>query len=115
MHRGLGEQWDNTAVAVVTEFGRTVRVNGTRGTDHGTATAALLLGGAINGGKIVTDWPGLANSNLYANRDLYPTIDLRSLFKSLLIEHLDLSPAFVNSEVFPDSTAVKPMKELILS
>ena len=110
---GLGESWDRTAVAIVTEFGRTVRVNGTRGTDHGTATAALLAGGAINGGKIIADWPGLAENNLHAGRDLMPTSDIRSLFKGVLEEHLNLSPASIESKVFPDSGSVVPMENLV--
>ncbi len=115
LHRGLGKHWDKTAVAVVTEFGRTVRVNGTRGTDHGTASAALLLGGAVDGGRVIADWPGLGNSNLYADRDLHPTTDLRSLFKGLLVEHLDLEPSFVNLDVFPGSESAKPLRDLFLS
>lgn len=111
----LGDRWNNTIVAVVTEFGRTVRVNGTRGTDHGTATAALLVGGALNGGSVIADWPGLGNNDLYAGRDLMPTIDVRSLFKGVLSDHLDLPSAFIEREVFPDSIAAKPMRDLISS
>ncbi|MBT8078468.1 MAG: DUF1501 domain-containing protein [Gammaproteobacteria bacterium] len=110
---GLGSYWSNTAVLVVTEFGRTARVNGTRGTDHGTATAALLLGGAVSGGRIVADWLGLANRDLYAGRDLYPTTDMRSLFKGVLIEHLGLDDAFVERDVFPESGNAKPLTGLI--
>jgi uncharacterized protein (DUF1501 family) len=110
---GMGGRWSETVVAVVTEFGRTVKVNGTRGTDHGTATVALLLGGAVNGGKIVTDWPGLSNNNLYEGRDLRPTTDTRSLFKAVLIEHLELPEEFVEREVFPNSSSAKPLQGLI--
>ena len=113
LRSGLGETWNETVVAVVTEFGRTVQVNGTRGTDHGTGTAALLLGGAVNGGRVVADWPGLSKNNLYAGRDLMPTTDLRSVFKSVLIEHLRLDAAFVDRKVFPDSAIAKPLSELI--
>ena len=112
---GLGESWEQTVIAVVTEFGRTVRVNGTRGTDHGTATAALLMGGAVNGGKVISDWPGLGKSDLYAGRDLLPTTDIRSLFKGVLTDHLDLSLAFIEREVFPDSTIARPLQDLISS
>jgi len=112
---GLGESWEQTVIAVVTEFGRTVRVNGTRGTDHGTATAALLMGGAVDGGKVITDWPGLGKSDLYAGRDLLPTTDIRSLFKGVLTDHLDLSLAFIEREVFPDSTIARPLQDLISS
>ena len=111
----LGDAWDNTVVAVVTEFGRTAHVNGTRGTDHGTATAALLLGGAVNGGRVIADWPGLRNGDLYKGRDLRPTTDIRSLFKGILAEHLELDDAFVENEVFPDSRGARPLTKLIRS
>jgi len=110
---GLGENWDRTVVAVVTEFGRTVHVNGTRGTDHGTGAAALLMGGAVAGGKIITDWPGLRKNDLYAGRDLLPTTDLRSLFKTVLADHLELPADFIESEVFPESGAARPLENLI--
>ena len=110
---GLGTAWTNTVVAVVTEFGRTVRVNGTRGTDHGTATAAMLLGGAVNGGRVVADWPGLRQADLFEERDLMPTTDLRSLFKAVLGDHLDLPPSFIDSVVFPESAAARPLTDLI--
>ena len=115
MRKQLGSAWSNTVVAVVTEFGRTVKVNGTRGTDHGTATAALLLGGAVSGGRIVADWPGLATSNLYEGRDLYPTADIRSIFKGVLWEHLRISPEYLDSEVFPDSSSAPLTEGLIRS
>jgi len=113
LRNGMGAQWSNTVVAVVTEFGRTVHVNGTRGTDHGTATAALLLGGAVDGGRVITDWPGLAQKDLYEGRDLQPTADIRSLFKGLLSEHLDLDPEFLERNVFPDSASAAIMRDLI--
>lgn len=113
LREGLGDTWANTAVVVVTEFGRTVHVNGTRGTDHGTATAAALLGGAIEGGRVVADWPGLAKRNLYAERDLQPTTDLRSVFKAVLEQHLGLSPGFVEQIVFPDSNTARTLQDLI--
>lgn len=109
----LGDRWAQTVVTVVTEFGRTVRVNGTRGTDHGTGTAAIVLGGAVNGGKVITDWPGLNERDLYAGRDLMPTSDVRSLFKGVLMDHLGLTPAFLEKTVFPDSAAARPMRDLI--
>jgi len=113
LRKELGPVWDDTIVMVVTEFGRTVKVNGTRGTDHGTATAALLLGGAVNGGKVMADWPGLANRDLYEGRDLNPTTDIRSLFKGVLEEHMRLPGSFVESDVFPDSAAVKPFRGVV--
>ena len=111
LRKGLGDSWQHTVIAVVTEFGRTVRVNGTRGTDHGTGTAALLLGGAVNGGRVVTDWPGLGT--LYENRDLSPTTDLRSVFKSVLLDHLAIAPAIVERSVFPDSAEARTVPDLI--
>jgi uncharacterized protein (DUF1501 family) len=110
---GLGSAWENSVIAVVTEFGRTVRVNGTRGTDHGTATAAILAGGAVRGGKVLADWPGLAANDLFEGRDLRPTTDIRSLFKSVLLEHLGLAPGFVEDTVFPDSRPAAPLRYLI--
>lgn len=112
LRSGLGETWSHTAVAVVTEFGRTVAVNGTRGTDHGTASAALLLGGGVNGGEVTTDWPGLERRALYEGRDLRPTMDLRSAFKTVLTEHLEVPERHVEREVFPDSGAAAPVAGL---
>ena len=110
LRKELGPAWSDTVVVVVTEFGRTVKVNGTRGTDHGTATAALLVGGAVNGGRVVADWPGLATKNLYEGRDLYPTTDIRSIFKGILWEHLQIAPEYLDESVFPGSTSA-PMAE----
>ena len=113
LQSGLGSAWDSTVVAICTEFGRTVNVNGTRGTDHGTATAAVLVGGAVNGGKVIADWPGLADHNLYAGRDLKPTIDIRSLFKGLLEEHLEVPRGTLERQVFPDSELARPLRNLV--
>ena len=77
----MGPAWRETVVILVTEFGRTARINGTDGTDHGTATVALLAGGALKGGRVIADWPGLKTANLYENRDLKPTTDLRAVLK----------------------------------
>ena len=110
---GLGTAWSNTVVAVVTEFGRTVHVNGTRGTDHGTATATILLGGAVDGGRVVADWPGLRSADLYQGRDLMPTTDVRSVFKGVLADHLQLAEAFIDDTVFPGSAAARPLRGLI--
>jgi uncharacterized protein (DUF1501 family) len=109
----LGDTWSKTIVAVVTEFGRTVAVNGTRGTDHGTGSAAIIVGGAVNGGRVVADWPGLGKSDLYDGRDLQPTTDMRGLFKGILADHFDLPDNLLNTEVFPDSTAAPVMQDLI--
>lgn len=111
----LGDIWNKTVVAVVTEFGRTVRVNGTRGTDHGTATAAILTGGAVDGGKVIADWPGLADGDLYQSRDLQATADIRSLFKGVLADHFLLPSALINDSVFPDSSDAPVMRDLIRS
>ena len=113
LRKGLGTTWSDTVVAVVTEFGRTVPVNGTRGTDHGTASAAILLGGAVDGGRVIADWPGLSKSDLYQERDLMPTTDMRGLFKGILIEHLGLSSTLVERSVFPDSQTAKPVLDLV--
>ena len=104
---GLAAHWTNTVVAVVTEFGRTVRPNGTRGTDHGTGGAALVLGGGVAGGRVIADWPGLRDRALYQGRDLAPTLDLRALFKSILVAHLGFDAAGVEARVFPDSGAAR--------
>ena len=110
---GLGPAWNDTAVLLATEFGRTVAENGTRGTDHGTATAAYLVGGAVKGGRVVADWPGLSPQKLYENRDLRPTLDLRAVMKGLLAEHLDIPERALDGSVFPGSTAARPLKGLL--
>lgn len=110
LREGLGEAWARTAVLVATEFGRTVRVNGTGGTDHGTAGLALILGGAVAGGRVLAHWPGLAE--LFENRDLAPTMDLRSLAKGLLRDHLRL-PAAALAEAFPGSAEAAPQAGLL--
>ena len=76
---GLGAAWAQTVVLVATEFGRTAAANGTGGTDHGTGAAAMLVGGAVQGGRVVADWPGLAPANLLEGRDLRPTLALDAL------------------------------------
>jgi uncharacterized protein (DUF1501 family) len=106
------DAWARTAVVVVTEFGRTVAVNGTRGTDHGTATCAFLLGGAIKGGRVITDWPSLAPQSLHERRDLRATIDMRSMLKGVLASHLDVRERDLESSVFPDSRAARPIEGL---
>jgi uncharacterized protein (DUF1501 family) len=106
--------WNDTAVIVVTEFGRTARINGTVGSDHGTGTVAFMLGGAVAGGKVFADWPGLAANQLHEGRDLKPTIDLRVVLKGLLQDHLGI-PAHVLAEtVFPGSNQVSAMKGLVV-
>lgn len=109
----LNPQWKDTAILVVTEFGRTAKINGTVGTDHGTATVAFLVGGAVKGGRVIADWPGLKEAQLYEKRDLKPTIDLRAVCKGVLAEHLDLSAGMLASRVFPDSAKVAPLTGLM--
>ncbi|MEM8665700.1 MAG: DUF1501 domain-containing protein [Pseudomonadota bacterium] len=111
--RAVGEAWRDTVVVVVTEFGRTVRMNGSAGTDHGSATVAMLLGGAVAGGRVIADWPGLAPNDLYEQRDLMPTTDLRSVLKGTLRDHLGLDRAALAANVFPDTPDVRPMDGLI--
>lgn len=115
LHSELGPAWSDSVVLVVTEFGRTAAVNGTRGTDHGTASAAMLLGGAVAGGRITADWPGLATKDLYQGRDLQPTTDMRGLFKAVLIDHLAVAEGFVEETVFPDSLSQPPLDGLLRS
>jgi len=111
---GLGDHWRDTAIVVATEFGRTARINGTEGTDHGTGTIALLAGGAIKGGRVISDWPALKPASLYQNRDLAPTTDLRIVIKGVLADHLGVSERVLAQSVFPDSAAARPMKGLIV-
>ena len=108
----LGSVWADTAVLLVTEFGRTAAVNGTRGTDHGTASVALLLGGAVAGGRVLADWPGLSARALYQGRDLAPTLDLRAVLKGILGEHLGVPPRALEEHVFPGSAAASPLRGL---
>lgn len=109
----IGDMWGQTVVMMVTEFGRMVANNGNQGSDHGVGTVALLAGGAVAGRKIVTKWPGLGPNQLYEKRDLKATIDLRSVFKGVLREHLDVPDTIINATVFPDSAATKPLRGLI--
>ena len=113
LKRGLGTSWNNTVVVVVTEFGRTAAVNGTQGTDHGTAGVAFLLGGSVNGGKVLGQWPGLASGNLFQGRDLRPTTDMRSLFKTVLRDHLGTEMNKIDSIVFPASSAAAYLDGLV--
>lgn len=111
--KGLGRAWSETTIVAITEFGRTARINGTVGTDHGTATVAFLVGGAVKGGRVIADWPGLKPAALYQNRDLRATTDLRAVLKGLLAAQLGLSAAVLGRDVFPNSSAVKPMQDLV--
>jgi uncharacterized protein (DUF1501 family) len=104
----LGPSWHKTMVLVMTEFGRTAAMNGTRGTDHGTATAAFILGGSVNGGKVLATWPGLSSGQLFENRDLAPTLDIRSVAKGALSAHLGLGSEAL-ARVFPGSSDAAPL------
>jgi uncharacterized protein (DUF1501 family) len=109
----LGPAWKDTAIIVATEFGRTARINGTDGTDHGTGTTAFLAGGAVRGGRVITDWPGLKQNQLFEGRDLAATTDIRSVIKGMAIDLLGASAGHLASVVFPGSENVQPMKGLI--
>ena len=112
LKQGLGPAWAQTAVLVMTEFGRTARENGTHGTDHGTGTVALVLGGAVRGGRVLADWPGLGAGQLLDDRDLQPTTDLRAVAKGLLGQHLGLSPTAL-AQVFPGSADEAQTRDLV--
>jgi uncharacterized protein (DUF1501 family) len=109
----MGSAWRETVVALATEFGRTARINGTAGTDHGTATVALLVGGALKGGRVIADWPGLKAADLYQGRDLKPTTDLRAVLKGVLKDHLRADERALAQNVFPGSDGVRPMAGLL--
>jgi uncharacterized protein (DUF1501 family) len=109
IEKTMGEAWSETVVAIVTEFGRTARINGNDGTDHGTGTVAVLVGGALQGGRVIADWPGLKTADLYEGRDLKPTIDLRAVLKGVLKDHLRVDERALAATVFPGSDDVKPM------
>jgi uncharacterized protein (DUF1501 family) len=106
----LGGAWNETVVTLITEFGRTARINGTEGTDHGTGTVALLVGGALKGGRVIADWPGVKDSNLFENRDLKATTDLRAVLKGLLRDHLRVQDRALATVIFPDSEGVNPIE-----
>ena len=111
---GLGADWANTLVIAATEFGRTVRPNGTGGTDHGEASVAMLFGGGVAGGQVIADWPGLSNAALYEGRDLKPTTALDSLIAGAVAQHYALEPARVMSTLFPESRGAAFAQPLIV-
>ncbi|MBV9527338.1 DUF1501 domain-containing protein [Sphingomonas sp.] len=110
---GLGPAWTQTTVLVATEFGRTVAANGTGGTDHGTGAVAMLLGGAVRGGRVVADWPGLGSGQLYQGRDLRPTTDLNALIASASAESLGLDPNRVRQSLFGNRASAWPNGDLL--
>ena len=99
--KGLGERWKDTTVIAITEFGRTARINGTNGSDHGTGTVAFLAGGAVAGGRVVANWPGLKANQLYQGRDLAPTTDLRAILKGVLADQLGISAQALGEKGVP--------------
>jgi uncharacterized protein (DUF1501 family) len=113
LHGELEPVWKDTVIVIATEFGRAVAMNGTAGTDHGTGTIAILLGGAVNGGRVVADWPGLSQGSLLAGRDLMPTTDLRAVFKGVAKDHLGVGDRELAEIVFPDSARLPPLSGLI--
>jgi uncharacterized protein (DUF1501 family) len=115
MKTGLGADWANTLVIVATEFGRTVHPNGTGGTDHGQASVAMLLGGAVAGGRVAADWPGLSQGALYEGRDLKPTTDIDALIATALAQHYAVEPTRVMATLFPEGRPTRFESPLIRS
>jgi uncharacterized protein (DUF1501 family) len=113
VQEGLGPVWAQTVILVATEFGRTVAANGTGGTDHGTGAVAMLVGGAVQGGRIVADWPGLARANLYEGRDLNPTLALDALVAATCAEWFALEPGRLARVLFPYGADIKPIPRLL--
>ena len=112
---GLGSAaWANTVVLVATEFGRTAKANGTGGTDHGTGSVAMLIGGAVAGGRVIADWPGLSTGALYEGRDLKPTSDLDALVAGTMAQHFGLDPARAAGLLFPE-TRPTPMAQRLVT
>jgi uncharacterized protein (DUF1501 family) len=109
LRTSLAEEWDRTVVVIATEFGRTARANGTAGTDHGTGSALMMAGGALKPGGMIGDWPTLADNRLFEARDLTPTLDVRSVFKSVLRDHLGIDRAALDGRVFPGSATEAPV------
>ncbi len=101
-----GGVWGRTVVLVATEFGREVAVNGNAGADHGTGGAAFVLGGAVRGGRVLADWPGLAKKDRYEGRDLRITTDLRAVLRSVLADHLQVPRAALDGQVLPGSAGL---------
>jgi uncharacterized protein (DUF1501 family) len=110
----MGPTWKDTVIVAMTEFGRTAHVNGTQGTDHGTGTVMFLAGGAVRGGRVITDWPGLRSNQLRDGRDLAATTDARAVVKGLTVDLLGASPAVLGRDVFPGSENIAPTRGLIV-
>jgi uncharacterized protein (DUF1501 family) len=112
-HDTIGPLWSRTLIVVATEFGRTAHVNGTGGTDHGTGGSLFLAGGALHGGRVAGQWPGMSASELYERRDVHATTDFRSVFKGVLMDHMGVAESVLESQVFPGSVGAKPMTGLV--
>ena len=110
---GLGSNWRQTQILVVSEFGRTAAENGSRGTDHGVGGLAMFAGGNIKGGRVLGKWPGLSPSALFEQRDVRPTTDLESIFKTVLQSHYNISSSIVEDQIFPNSRLSRPLSNLI--
>ncbi|HPF61103.1 MAG: DUF1501 domain-containing protein [Gemmatimonadetes bacterium] len=104
----MGEEWRGTTVVVMTEFGRTARPNGSGGTDHGTAGAGFVLGSGVARRRVVADWPGLGERQLFEGRDLAPTLDVRAVLKGVLQGTFDLT-AVQADRVFPGSADIRAL------
>jgi uncharacterized protein (DUF1501 family) len=113
LQAGLGPLWSDTMVLVATEFGRTVAVNGTGGTDHGTGSSAMLLGGAVRGGRVLADWPGLSQAALFEGRDLRPTMQLDAFIGGAVAEHFGVEPARAMAALFPASRGTVAVSGLV--
>lgn len=113
LHEGLGAAWAQTVILVATEFGRTVAANGTGGTDHGTGSAAMLVGGAVQGGRVIADWPGLSAAKLFEGRDLRPTLALDLLIASVCAEAFQVEPEHTSRILFPGGTPARPLQRLL--
>ena len=114
-HQSIGAMWGRTVVIVATEFGRTAHINGTGGTDHGTGGSMFLAGGALRGGRVAGNWPGIGSGELYQNRDVHATTDFRSVFKGVLAAHLGIAESLLESRVFPDSQGAEALGNLVAS
>ena len=112
-HAAAATVWDRSVVVVVTEFGRTARINGTNGTDHGTGGGMFLVGGAVRGGRVAGEWSGMGSGRLYQDRDILATTDQRAVFKGVLAQHLGLAEGVLASAVFPNSAKLAPSEGLV--
>lgn len=113
LKQSLGDAWKKSVIVAASEFGRTVHVNGTGGTDHGTAGVVFVMGGAVAGGTVHAEWSGLKAAALRDGRDLPPRIDTRTIFKTLLADHLGVPKPILDDKIFPDSGSDKPIAGLI--